>query len=109
MTIAITALVTLAVGILLLNLHTPEKEIRHQVEHYHDILDPQFRREMGALLGPAIVSGNTIQTLQNGDQIFPAMLQAIASATHSITIETNKNKTDQDNKQNTTTQNERAH
>jgi hypothetical protein len=53
MTILLTVLATLVVVILALNLHTPEKEIRHQVEHYHDILDPQFRREMGALLGPS--------------------------------------------------------
>ena len=71
MTIVITVLITLAVVILLLNLHTPEKEIRHQLEHYHDILDPQFRREMGALLGPAIVAGNSIKALQNGAEIFP--------------------------------------
>jgi cardiolipin synthase A/B len=88
MTIVITVLVTLAVVILILNLHTPEKEIRHQVEHDHDILDPQFRREMGALLGPAIVPGNKIQALQNGDEIFPEMLSAIAAATRSITFET---------------------
>jgi cardiolipin synthase len=88
MTIIFTIIVTLVVVLLLLNLHTPEKEIRHQVEHYHDILDPQFRREMGALLGPAIVSGNAIRALQNGDEIFPAMLQAIAAATRTITFET---------------------
>jgi len=88
MTILLTVLATLVVVILLLNLHTPEKEIRHQVEHYHDILDPQFRREMGALLGPAIVPGNTIQALQNGAEIFPAMLAAIAAATRTITFET---------------------
>jgi cardiolipin synthase A/B len=88
MTILLTVLATLVVVILLLNLHTPEKEIRHQVEHYHDILDPQFRREMGALLGPAIVQGNTIKALQNGDEIFPNMLAAIAAATRTITFET---------------------
>jgi len=88
MTILLTVLATLVVVILLLNLHTPEKEIRHQVEHYHDILDPQFRREMGALLGPAIVPGNTIRALQNGAEIFPAMLAAIAAATRTITFET---------------------
>jgi len=88
MTILLTVLATLVVVILLLNLHTPEKEIRHQVEHYHDILDPQFRREMGALLGPSIVPGNTIQALQNGAEIFPAMLAAIAAATRTITFET---------------------
>ena len=88
MTILLTVLATLVVVILLLNLHTPEKEIRHQVEHYHGILDPQFRREMGALLGPAIVPDNTIQALQNGAEIFPAMLAAIAAATRTITFET---------------------
>jgi len=88
MTILLTVLATLVVVILLLNLHTPEKEIRHQVEHYHDILDPQFRREMGALLGPAIVPGNAIKALQNGAEIFPAMLAAIAAATRTITFET---------------------
>jgi cardiolipin synthase len=88
MTILLTVLATLVVVILLLNLHTPEKEIRHQVEHYHDILDPQFRREMGALLGPAIVPGNTIKALQNGAEIFPAMLAAIGAATRTITFET---------------------
>src|ERR1700753_3705294 len=88
MAILLTIFVTVAVVILLLTLHTPEKEIRHQVEHYHDILDPQFRREMGALLGPAIVAGNAIKVLQNGDEIFPQMLKAIASATRTITFET---------------------
>jgi len=88
MTILLTVLATLVVVILLLNLHTPEKEIRHQVEHYHGILDPQFRREMGALLGPSIVPGNTIKALQNGAEIFPAMLAAIAAATRTITFET---------------------
>ena len=88
MIILLTVLATLVVVILLLNLHTPEKEIRHQVEHYHGILDPQFRREMGALLGPAIVPGNAIKALQNGAEIFPAMLAAIAAATRTITFET---------------------
>jgi cardiolipin synthase len=87
-TIAITVLVTVLIILLALNLHTPEKEIKHQVEHCHDIVDPQFRREMGALLGPAIIGGNRVQALQNGAQIFPAMLQAIGSARRTITFET---------------------
>src|SRR5581483_11325819 len=87
-TIAITLLSTLAVVVLALNLHTPEKEIRHQVEHCHGIRASQFRREMGALLGPAIVAGNQIHPLQNGDEIFPEMLRVIAAARHSITFET---------------------
>ena len=87
-TVAVTLLATLSFVILALNLHTPEKEIRHQVEHCHKIEDPRFRREMGALLGPAIVGGNRIRPLQNGDEIFPEMLSTIALARRSITFET---------------------
>jgi cardiolipin synthase len=84
----VTLITTLLVVVLVLNLHTPEKEIRHQVKHYHGILDPQFRREMGALLGPAIIPGNTIEPLHNGDEIFPQMLASIAAAKRTITFET---------------------
>src|SRR5579864_961396 len=87
-TITITLLVTLALVILALNVHTPEKEIKHQVEHCYGVADPQFRREMGALLGPTIVGGNRIKALQNGDEIFPSMLRAIAASRQSITFET---------------------
>lgn len=87
-TIALTVVTTLVVVLVVINLHTPEKEIRHQVDHCHDIADPRFRREMGALLGPSIVGGNSIQALQNGDEIFPSMLAAISGAQHSVTFET---------------------
>jgi cardiolipin synthase len=43
---------------------------------------------MGVLLGPTITSGNRVVTLVNGDQIFPAMLEAIRSAARTITFET---------------------
>ncbi|HZO23893.1 MAG TPA: phospholipase D-like domain-containing protein [Steroidobacteraceae bacterium] len=87
-TILLTVVLTLVVVLIAINLHRPEKEIRHQIEHCHDIADPRFRREMGALLGPAIVGGNRIEALQNGDEIFPSMLRAIAAARQSITFET---------------------
>jgi len=38
-------------------------------------------------LGPPVVPGNRVTTLLNGDQAFPAMLEAIRSARHSITLE----------------------
>ncbi len=43
---------------------------------------------MGSLLGPALLPGNRVTALCNGDEIFPAMLGAIAGARHSITFET---------------------
>jgi cardiolipin synthase A/B len=87
-TIVSSILGTLIVTILVLNFRKPEKEPQHRVERCYDTLDPQLRREMGVLLGPAIVSGNRIQALQNGDEIFPAMLEAIRSAQRTITFET---------------------
>src|SRR5665213_678916 len=67
---------------------TPEKEPRHQVKRLFDIKSPQLKREMGALLGPAIVSSNLVQAPENGDDIFPSMLAAIAAAQRTITLET---------------------
>jgi cardiolipin synthase len=88
MAIVYSVLGTLIVVIVALNFRTPEKEPNHKVERFYDTKDPQFRREMGVLLGPAIVGGNRIQALQNGEEIFPAMLEAIAAARRTITFET---------------------
>jgi cardiolipin synthase A/B len=43
---------------------------------------------MGALLGPGLLDGNLVEVLLNGDEIFPAMLQAIRGAQETITFET---------------------
>jgi cardiolipin synthase len=86
--IAITVIATLALVVLALNFRTPEKEPHHKIEHLYGITDPQLKREMGFLLGPAIVPQNEILALQNGDEIFPAMLAAIRAAKRTITLET---------------------
>ncbi|CAN5709163.1 phospholipase D-like domain-containing protein [soil metagenome] len=64
------------------------KGITRKVRHRYGISDPQFRREMSVLLGPSIMSGNRVTALHNGDEIFPAMLEAIRGAKVSITFET---------------------
>lgn len=86
--IAAAAVTTLIAVALLINFHTPEKKVQHQVHHLYGVLDPQFEREMGTLLGPAILPGNQVTALQNGDQIFPAMLKAIRAAQYTINFET---------------------
>jgi cardiolipin synthase len=48
----------------------------------------EFRRAMGALIVPGFASGNRVQTLSNGAEIFPAMLAAIRGARKSINFET---------------------
>src|ERR1700722_10125601 len=83
-----SAAVTLLIVFLASNFQTPEAKVEHRVAHLYGIRDPIFKREMSALLGPAIVPGNRIQPLQNGDEIFPSMLSAIQSAQHTIDFET---------------------
>ncbi|WP_375056076.1 phosphatidylserine/phosphatidylglycerophosphate/cardiolipin synthase family protein [Zobellella sp. DQSA1] len=86
--IGATALATGLILMLLQNFKTPEGVMERKTEHRYAVSDPQFRREMSVLLGPAIVRGNHVTALQNGNEIFPAMLQAIRSAQTSITFET---------------------
>jgi cardiolipin synthase len=64
------------------------KQPRQEISPLYSASSLEFRQSAGALLGPDFVSGNTITTLVNGGQIFPAMLGAIRSATHSINFET---------------------
>src|SRR6202789_4305370 len=87
-TIGATIAITLAVVVVVINFHTPEKRIEHQVKHLYSVRDAQFEREMGTLLGPAILPDNQITALQNGDEIFPAMLKAIREAKSTIDFET---------------------
>jgi len=87
-TIVLTVLLTVLGVALAMNFAIPEKRLEHKIEHKYAIADAQFRREMGVLLGPAILPGNRVTDLENGDEIFPAMLEAIASAQHTITFET---------------------
>ena len=87
-TIAVTALVTILLVTLAANFKTSEKALDRKIEHRYAVADPQFRREMGVLLGPGIIPGNSVSDLENGDEIFPAMLAAIRSAQRTITFET---------------------
>lgn len=50
--------------------------------------EPAFQDSMGALLGPGFIKGNRVETLINGVEVFPAMIEAIRRAQHSITMET---------------------
>ncbi len=53
-----------------------------------EINSPAFREGMASVVGQGWCRGNSIRTLNNGDEIFPAMLQAIRSARHTVTFET---------------------
>ncbi len=67
---------------------TEKNQIRQPIEHLYSVRDPQFRRSVEVLAGPAMVGGNRTTTLVNGDQIFPSMLAAIRNARRTINFET---------------------
>ncbi|HZX80897.1 MAG TPA: phospholipase D-like domain-containing protein [Lysobacter sp.] len=87
-TIALTALATLFVVVIAMNFATPEKKLERRITHAYGTSDPQFLREMGVMLGPSIVPGNKVVALNDGHEIFPAMLAAIHEARRTITFET---------------------
>ena len=87
-TILITAMVTVLLTVIAMNFVTPEKKLERKLEQKYAAGDPQFRREMGLMLGPGLLSGNSVEDLQNGDAIFSSMLQAIRSAEKNINFET---------------------
>ena len=82
------ALLAAIITVIALNFVGGEKQIQRKLEHRYTIDDPQFRRELGILLGPPIVDGNRVTNLENGIEIFPAMLDAVKAARHNINFET---------------------
>jgi cardiolipin synthase A/B len=62
--------------------------IQFEIEPTYRVRDPQFLRSMANLVIPGIVGGNRVTGLVNGDEIFPAMLEAIQGARQSINLET---------------------
>jgi len=83
-----TALVTLVATLLVINLSGGEKTLETHVVSSYGTRDPQFRRTMSSLLSAPVLGGNRVDDLQNGEEIFPPMLEAIRGARRSITFET---------------------
>lgn len=86
--IGIAIAITIVLTLLVANLAEGEKRIQTQVESLYAVTDTQYLRSMGVLLGPAILEGNQVRYLENGKEIFPAMLGAIRSARREVTFET---------------------
>lgn len=85
--IGVTVVITILVCLALLNA-VPGELGPDRVSSSPGAVDsPQFQREMAALLTAPLVEGNSVSDLQNGQQIFPAMLKDIAAARTSIDLE----------------------
>lgn len=83
----ILGLVIVALAILILFPRPAEKAIGKKIESSYGVSDPAFRNSVGPLVGAPFQDGNTVETLINGDQIFPSMLEAIRGAKKTITME----------------------
>jgi cardiolipin synthase len=88
MLIALGVFLALLAALLYVNLSAGERRVSREIPHLYPVDDPQFYRAMGMLLGPDIVAGNRVTPLNNGDEIFPAMLQAIRGARGTVLFET---------------------
>ncbi|HZF76673.1 MAG TPA: phospholipase D-like domain-containing protein [Acetobacteraceae bacterium] len=89
--VARAAVPFLAAGLgtlLALNALPARRQLRYLLPHRRAVSDPGFLREMEGSLAPAIREGCRVETLVNGDRIFPAMLDAIRGARRSINLET---------------------
>jgi cardiolipin synthase A/B len=87
--IALLMVCSAVVAILGVNLFAaPEQALRQSFPHEYAVADAQFKRSIGVMLGPPLLEGNRVDTLLNGDEIFPAMLAAIRGARKTIDFET---------------------
>lgn len=74
--------------------HETTHQTRHETRHElpHDRTDDrgerlrQWRRALEGLLGTPATEHNRIEVLHNGDEIFPAMLDAICTAQHTVDL-----------------------
>lgn len=87
--VALVALVVLSAvcGAIVWNIAGDDRHIERRIDRVYSLDDPQFAHELGVLLGPPVVDGNRYRVLRNGDEIFPAMLDAIRQARKTINFE----------------------
>lgn len=80
--------ILIVLGILVALLALAQDQTTIKVESAYAASDPAFPAYLAALVGADETSGNTYKILTNGDQIFPAMLDAITHASRRISFET---------------------
>ena len=80
-------LLTLLIGTSGCSTLFPEKRIREPIHADYSVSEPEFANSISRLLSAPLVASNKVVELVNGDQIFPAMLEAIRNAQKTITFE----------------------
>ena len=64
-----------------------EQPPRYGLDHEFGIEDEEFLPTMTGATGVPFIDGNDLELLNNGDEFYPAMLEAIGAAECSITVE----------------------
>ncbi|TPM12116.1 cardiolipin synthase B, partial [Mesorhizobium sp. B2-3-6] len=82
------AVIASLITLLSINLAPEPRILRALVPHRFDASDPDFARSMSSYSQGQLFDSNAVQTLVNGDEIFPSMLQAIHAARSTIDFET---------------------
>lgn len=85
---ALAAIAAVVLVLVAVNLSIGVALVDQRVESLYGVDDPQFVQTVGAVLGPGLLAGNSVQPHYNGAEIFPAMLGAIRGARRSVTFET---------------------
>ncbi|MEO6034201.1 MAG: phospholipase D-like domain-containing protein [Verrucomicrobiota bacterium] len=67
--------------------HGPSLQLKHPIADSGSVTDPVFYDSLAGQLRTGFLPGNKIEPLLNGDQILPAMIAAIRTATNSINLE----------------------
>ena len=64
-----------------------ERSPNYGLDHFLPTADPAFLDSVVGLTGITFLDGNKVELLNNGDEFYPSMLQAIRDAKESVTIE----------------------
>ena len=78
---------TLVVTVLVLNGLPQEKQLTKPLRGVSAVTSDRFGVETSSVLGHTVLDGNRVEDLQNGNEIFPAMLKAIREARTSVNLE----------------------
>src|SRR4051812_24703831 len=81
-------LLLVVIGMLVFGYFFARRQVaEYRPEHTFNVSAKEFFGSAHALGDPLPVDGNKVELLQNGDQIFPAMLEAIRGAKTSVNFE----------------------
>jgi cardiolipin synthase len=83
----LAALIPGAVSFILYHVSTESHPAAYPLEPGLEIDSPAFRTAMSGTTGMPFVPGNRVVIYNNGDEFFPAMLEAVESAKRSVTME----------------------